>query len=477
MAETTYIRMQVKLSKKDIVWSYIGTILNMGTNFLMLPIIMNYLDGEMLGLWYVFMSIGTIAMLFDVGFGVTFSRNITYCWSGAKEIKAIDVAISDDSEPDFFLMKKVIKACEIVYLRLSGAALLLLLTLGTFYLYQISKPIVGQSHYFAWVIFSVAVFLNLYYGYYATFLRGVGAVDQANKNVVISRLCQLLLTALLLALGCGIIGVCLAYLSYGTLFRLLGKYKFYNYCGIGECLEKVDVKIEHSEITQLVKTIWHNAWRDGIISISNFLSNQACTIICSLYLTLTETGAYSIGVQLAMAIATISGTLYMTYQPALQSAYSTGNKEKMKEDMSLIVVSLIYFFIIGVAGTAIVILPVLSYIKPESVITTSIFLVLCLYHFILKFRDCYTSYFSCTNRILYMKSFVVSSVVCVILSFVLVGTNSLGVWGLIIAQIISQIVYNFWYWPMKAHAELELSLHEVFVIGNILILKKLKIKQ
>ena len=466
--------MSVKLSKKDVIWSYVGTILNMGTNFFMLPIIMLYLDGEMLGLWYVFMAFGTIAMLFDIGFSVTFARNITYCWSGAKMITEVGVDKSINSEPNFLLMKKVLKASEIVYLRLSGFALFLLLTFGTLYIYFISNSIEGYKHFIAWGIFSIAIFLNLYYGYYATFLRGVGAIDQANKNVVISRLVQLLLTFILLALGTGIVGVSIAYLTYGTLFRLLGKHMFYRFKNIGKSLSVVQTNIDHSQLTKLVKTIWHNAWRDGVVSISNYLSNQACTVICSLYISLTETGAYSIGVQLAMAIASISGTLYMAYQPELQAAYSTGEREKMKKDMAIIITSLIYFFFMGVIGVSFFVLPFLKYIKPESVISISVFLSLCFYHFILKFRDCYTSYFSCTNRIIYMKSFVISSIACIFLSFVLAGGCNLGMWGLIIAQIVSQIVYNFWYWPLKVHDELCISFTEMFIDGNKLIMNKIK---
>ena len=79
--------MKIKLTSKDIIWSYIVTVLSMAANFLMLPLIMYFLDGEKLGLWYVFASIGGIAVLFDFGFCVTFARNITYAWSGARSLK------------------------------------------------------------------------------------------------------------------------------------------------------------------------------------------------------------------------------------------------------------------------------------------------------------------------------------------------------------------------------------------------------
>lgn len=458
--------MQIRLKKSDVIWSYLGTILSMGANLLMLPVIIFYLDAEMLGLWYVFVSLGAIAALFDFGFSVTFARNITYCWSGADKLQKVDVSFAENNEPDYLLMKKVLRACKVVYLRLSASALFLLLTAGLVYIIYVSRHIDGFEHLIAWVVFSIAVFLNLYYGYYASFLRGVGAVGEANKNTVIARAAQILLTVVLLMLGLGIIGVCIAYLAYGTLFRVLGKWKFYRYKHIGERLGEVKQIILRSDVQPLVRIVWHNAWRDGVISLSNYLSNQATVIICSLYLTLADTGVYSIGVQIAMAIAAISGTFYMASQPQLQSAYITHDVEKTRETMSVIVVSLVVLFILGVITVVTIFLPFLRMVKPDAIVSVPILLGLCVYHLILQFRNCYTSYFSCSNRILYMKSFIMSAVLCIILSIVFTGRLHWGVWGLIGAQILSQLIFNVWYWPVLAHREMQLSAFDMVRIGN-----------
>lgn len=459
--------MEIRLNKSDVIWSYIGTILSMGANLLMLPVIIFYLDAEMLGLWYVFVSLGAIAALFDFGFAVTFARNITYCWSGADKLQKVDVSYAENNEPDYLLMKKVLRACKVVYLRLSASALFLLLTAGLVYIIYVSRHIDGFEHLIAWVVFSIAVFLNLYYGYYASFLRGVGAVGEANKNTVIARAAQILLTVILLMLGLGIIGVCIAYLAYGTLFRVLGKWKFYRYQHIGESLGEVNQIVTKSDVQPLVGIVWHNAWRDGVISLSNYLSNQATVIICSLYLSLAETGVYSIGVQIAMAIAAISGTFYMASQPQLQSAYITHDVEKTRETMSVIVVSLVVLFILGVIAVVSIFLPLLRMVKPDAIVSVPILLGLCAYHLILQFRNCYTSYFSCSNRILYMKSFIMSAVLCIILSIVFTGRLHWGVWGLIGAQILSQLIFNVWYWPFLAHQEMKLSGLDLIRLGNM----------
>lgn len=466
--------MKISLTRKDILWSYIGTILSMGANFLMLPFLIYFLDEDMLGLWYVFSSVGAIATLFDFGFAVTFARNITYCWSGAKSLKKENVIFAENSKANYYLMKQVLKTCKIIYGIISGFALVLLITIGSIYIKYVSREITGPIPIISWLIYSLAAFLNLYYGYYASFLRGVGAVGQANKNVVYARIIQIIITIGLLAAGMGIIGACLAYLAYGTVFRLLGKKHFYQYKGIGKHLSQVHETISKSQIKELFMIVWHNAWRDGIISISNYCCNQITTIICSMYLSLAETGMYSLGVQIASAIAQIAGTLYNTYQPELQSAYINSNTEKMRKTMSMIVVSFIYLYLVGTICFSIVGIPLLKIIKPTAIISMPVLIGLYIYQFMLKFRNCYTSYFSCTNRIIYVKGFVTSAITCVVLSFVMIGPLHLGVWGLILAQIISQGIYNFWYWTLKTHEELKISFLYMFKVGTYESVKMVK---
>jgi O-antigen/teichoic acid export membrane protein len=457
--------MQVNISNKDVIWSYAGTVTSLASNVIMLPFIIYFLSSDMLGLWYVFSSIGVIATLFDFGFGVTFARNITYCWSGAETLKKENVAFVQNKEPDYRLMKNVLLTCRRIYLGISSLVLVLMLTGGTGYILYVSRNVGNRRYLIAWAIYSAAVFLNLYYGYFSSFLRGVGAIKAVNQNTVIARGIQIVVTIGLLVSGMGLIGVCTAYLLYGTTFRALGKYKFMRYQGIGENLKKVHSPVCKKEEWALFRIVWHNAWKDGVVAISNYLSNEMSTLVCSMYLSLSATGVYSLGGQISMAIATVSSTLYMAYQPALQAAYINRDKKKMQSLMSVIVTVYICTFAIGLAGTLAVVLPVLRWFKPSSAVPFSVFLGLSLYQFMLKFRNCYTSYFSCTNRLPYVKSFIISAVLCVLLSFLFMGPLKLGLFGLITAQIVSQAVYNIWYWPYRAHRELELSFPEMFRIG------------
>ena len=77
----------------------------MAANIVMIPFLVYYLDENLLGLWYVFCSIGAMTALFDFGFATTFARNITYCFSGAKKLCKENIDESGLSDIDWQLMK------------------------------------------------------------------------------------------------------------------------------------------------------------------------------------------------------------------------------------------------------------------------------------------------------------------------------------------------------------------------------------
>jgi O-antigen/teichoic acid export membrane protein len=447
----------MKLSNKDYLWSYIGVFLSLFANIIMVPFIMYFLDGDNYGLWGVFQSLAGITVLFDFGFTTTFGRNINYCWNGAEKLEKTGVVFSNASEPNFYLMKKTMTACQRVFLILSSTALFLMVTLGSLYISYISRELNTSEPLIAWLIYAVAIFLNLYFGYYGSFLRGVGAISDFNKSIVFSKLAQIISTIILLWCGFGLIGTGVAYLTYGTLYRLIAKHRFYRFRGIGEGLKKVTAKIPAAEVKDMFLTVWYNAWREGLVSLSNYLSNQACTIIVSLYMPLTQTGAYSLGVQICNAVAHVAATMYSSNQPVLQSAYINNDKEAQKRTMSLIVFSFAALDIIGMLFVTTVGLPLLKLIRPETVVAPAVLLALGLYHFILNLRNCYTSYFSCTNRIPYVKAFLTSSITCIVLALIAMGALKMGMWGIIAAQLISQLMYNAWAWAVKAHKEMQLS--------------------
>ena len=130
---------QIVVTKKDVAWSYAATAINSGIGFILLPILMFFLDSDILALWYIFLSLGAIVNLLDFGLTPSFSRNMTNAWSGAKEILAFGTSKDVSDEPNYDLMAKVMGASKVLYFGLAALSTLALLTAGTVYILYVSS--------------------------------------------------------------------------------------------------------------------------------------------------------------------------------------------------------------------------------------------------------------------------------------------------------------------------------------------------
>lgn len=435
------------------------------SNLLILPLLIFFIQADYLGLWYVFVSIGAVVILFDFGFNPTLSRNIAYVWSGAKSLLKTGAKKTEATEPNFPLLKKTQKICRILYLIIAFAAAIVLLACGTPYLMYLAKGLDQNVVLISWLIYTLAVTLNLYYGYFATFLRGVGAVEKYNKILVLARSVQLVLAVALLICGWGLLAPCIAYLAYGFLLRILCKRSYFKYKNIGKNLSQIKEKVDASQLFELFKTIWHNAWRDGFVSLSNYLTNQATVIVASAFLTLAETGVYSISIQLVTAIVTVASVKYTALQPAMQSAYVGRDREKATQLMSnsTVTMTFIYFFLLAIL--CLLGAPLLSLIQPDVAFNPYVILGLGIYFYLYKRQALYASFISNTNRIPYVFPYFVSGIIGVILSIIFVSVFKAGVWGMIAGQLLPQLVYNCWKWPYAVRKMLKVNFFNYIKVG------------
>ena len=130
--------MEIRVSKKDIVWGYISIFFQMTSGIIVLPFILRMLSSEEIGYNYLMLTIGSMIALFDAGFSPMFGKNITYLFSGAQELKKEGVAETHSEVLNYHLIATMLEVAKMVYRRLSVLVLLLMLTIGTIYIYYVT---------------------------------------------------------------------------------------------------------------------------------------------------------------------------------------------------------------------------------------------------------------------------------------------------------------------------------------------------
>lgn len=440
--------MRIVVKRTDVVWNYIGTVVSMASGFVLLPLLLVFLSADELGLWYVFLAVSNLTLLFEFGFNPTFARNIVYVVNGARRLarRGCDVS-SVEAGIDWHLLKTVMRTSKRVYAAIAILSFVLVATLGSFYIARIAQGLEGVGHWVSWGIFCVSIFLNLYYLYFMTYLRGVGDIAGENRAKTYAKCAQLALSAILLMMGFGLVGASIGFLVNGLLLRILARRSFRKHREIVDGLAGDSTVVSKGDFKNCLSSISFIAWRDGVVQLSGYASTQATSIVCSLFLSLAETGTYSVLLQLGNAVCSLASAYARSCLPMFQSAYAQEDVQTQRSVVERGTAVYWVLFLVGTVGVLTVIFPLLPVFKPGLVVSVPVFAVLSLYLALWNQHSMYCCFIVSRNEIPYMGGYLVSAILGIALSVALMQCAGWGIWGLIIGQMAVQLSFNNWYWP------------------------------
>ncbi|WP_022764428.1 O-unit flippase-like protein [Butyrivibrio sp. XPD2006] len=450
----------MRVSKKDLVWTYLAKFFSLGVNVIILPLILWYLSDEELGLWYVFAGISQMVNLLDFGFSATISRHMAYAWSGAKEIIRYGVSSSDNEEKNWELISEVIKTSKSIYLLVALLAVLIMSVGGTLYVYRVSGWNLENNVKLAWGIYIFAVAINILFAYCTSLLNGIGAVAEKNKVAVCSKTVQIVVAFILLSNGIGLLGFVISYAVSGVTLRIVGMLYF---------SRRVDkrnlVAVRLGRVYEQFRVVWATAWKDGIVTLSNFFSTQMGTLMCAYYIDLKSTGSYGVLTQIFMTIGAMASAYYAAYQPKYCNLVVSGKDNEVREltckglliyKILFVLLSLLFIFV----G-----LPVLHVLRPQMSINFYYVLLLGIFYYLYMQNSTACSMISCNNIIPYYGSYVITAVLSVTLSYLFAVKLDFGILGLILGQLISNLIFNSWFWLRYLLKRLKIAYSEIYTIG------------
>ncbi|WP_182199796.1 O-unit flippase-like protein [Paraliobacillus salinarum] len=456
--------MSIKVTKKDIAWNYANLFLTTGINIILLPFILVNLSSAEMGLWYVFTSFGTLAILIDFGFSTTIARNVTFVWCGAKEIsKEGFTQTAKESEPNYYLLFKLIRTSKTIYLILASVVFVGLSTIGTLFINESAKEQIAQSDYMiAWIIYFLSVVINIYYAYWPPLLKGIGAIKESNQVLVASKVVQLLLTIIGLYLGYGLIAVSAAYFVGNLVMRLAAIYLFNRYENVNDNLSKFKRnKIPIKEKKELFLSVWPNAYKQGLISLSNFIQKRASTLISSTYFGLEMASAVGLTQQVFDIIMSVGNALFNTYIPSMSYERVNRNAKKLKSYYLKATGLSGYIILIGGIAAVFISPYLLDLINSETnLLPVILSIILLIQNLLINNHTLSGAYIATGNKIPMYKSYIMTSAFTIIIQLIFVNFTTLGITGVILSGLITNLLFNNWYWPMVSSKELNLTTKE-----------------
>jgi O-antigen/teichoic acid export membrane protein len=434
------------LSRKELFWGYSAQVLNIGTGLIILPVILHFLPPNEVGLWFVFLTLAGVSQLLEMGFQPTIARNVAYIYAGAQTLTSHGLQAGASGPINFELLATLQAASRLIYLRIALAAGFLLLTAGSAYIYSLlSAQDPWRMVITAWVIYAAGAILGFYFGYIGGLLTGRGDQNQANQVIVVTRLVQLAGSMLFLLIGWGLTGLAVAALLSTAISRVLAHRLL-----IGAEGPRPERKtVTRSDRNDMVAVLWHNASRYGTVLIGAFLIGRANILIASSNLGLAESASYALAVQLLIVLQGVASVPFNLSVPRLNSLRATADKVGLYQCFSRAISVSLAVSAIGALLFIFLGPELLAAIGSRTRLPSFVLLALMALSCALEINhgNC-GNFLATSNTISFVRPAVVTGLLIVIVS--VSAVDAYGITALVLSNLVCQLAYNNWKWPLEA---------------------------
>lgn len=454
----------ITINKKDVLWSYFAQIFSVASGLVTLPLILKLLSAEEIGMNYLMLSLGALVSLFDFGFTPQFSRNIAYVFTGAQVLKKEGVAVTETSTINYRLLATMIHTAGFVYRRLAFVVLIVMVIFGTYYIYYVTKGFTNiDNSLFIWVLYSLGIFFNIYYSYYAALLIGKGLIMESKKAMVYSKIVYILLSFMFLFSGLGLMGVVLANLIAPFINRFLS----YRYFFTDELTNKIKIyNISKKEKLELFEIVWHNAKKLGLVFVGAYAINKLSIFLAGLYLPLSDIGSYGLMIQLFGLLSMVAGMLFNVFEPRFSSLRTKGDNVALIKEFAFSMNIYYLTFMIG----AIILLylgPYFLSLINSNVVLPSFFimLVFAIVLFLEGNHSNFATLIVTNNSVPFVTSALVAGFFIGLGDLISLKYTGYGILGLVLVQGLVQIAYANWKWPFVVLSEFKINLPAFLKLG------------
>ena len=445
------------IGKKDVAWSYASTFFTVGAGIILLPFMTSQFSAETVGIWSIFQTIAYLTLLLDFGFRPSFARNLSYIFSGVKQLQreGVETVTAANTNVDYSLLQATINTMRRFYRWMTLLVFALLISVGTVYMHYILKKYTGdqQDAMIAWIMLILINCYNLYTFYYDALLTGKGYVKRIQQITILGQAVYLLVAVGLIFAGMGLTAIVSAQVLSVIIRRIIAYKVFYDK-PMREHLK--DVAVSRAQEKEVMKAIYPNAVKVGLTNLGGFLVNKSATLLGGVFLPLDVVAAYGISIQVLDIIGRCGTVIYQSYNPRMAQCRAENNLHELKRIYKYSILSLLAILIVG--GAALVLWGdwALGIIGSETTfLPATMLLVMLVIYFLEHNHSVSAGFIMADNKIPFFIPSLVSGAATIILMWIFMQYCDMGVWGMILAPGIAQLAYQNWKWPSVVIKELK----------------------
>lgn len=436
-----------RLLHSAVFWNYLTVALRSGAAILLLPLLLRKLSPDELGLWYVFLSLAGIGALLDLGFGNSLNRSAGYLWAGASRLLPVGVdanargeAGQTGAKPNFELLGCLVATMRGFYM-LMGLGLFLMLEAGggAWIWYKSTGLEHAQNIRAAWAVFAFGCALNTIGSLWPNLLTGINGVRQAQKVFLVALVANYVFSIGGLLLGLGLWGPVSGQVVMGLLNRLLGRAAFLRLAG--KELVYTGRKIDFT----LLRTLWPNSWRVGAVTIGIYLVIFTNTLMASVFLDLSQTASFGLSMQMSLFIAQISSVWVLVKMPLFNQLRQRGEGQAIQQTFF----SRVWLFVLIYVSGSVALCYLGDWLLVNVLHARTAMLpvpqraLLLLVIGLEAHQSLYRELVLTANVNPFVRPMLLTAAAS--LTLICVLAPELGVWGLIIAPGLAQLLFNNWW--------------------------------
>lgn len=444
------------IGKRDIAWSYASTAITIGAGVILLPFILHRMDTETVGIWNIFQTINFLVLIVDFGFRPSFSRSISYIFSGVRSFDKQGVKQTETTDVDYGLLAETIHVMQRLYRYMALGIFVFLLTAGSAYFHLLMSKYSGD-HTDAWMAWFMLVLIssfNLYTYYYDALLEGKGYILRNRQITIISMLTYLVSAVVLIECGFGLSAIVAAQVLNVLVRRVLSYRVFYT-PDMRALLESYKKATSRERQREILSALTPNAVRSGLTGVGGFVVNKSAMLIGGAFLGLDVLAMYGLTVQCLDVLNRCGSVIYQAYIPRLAQARAQRDYATLGRIFRLNVISIVLIYVLGGCGWLLLGDWVLDVIGSQTpFVPTAVLLVMLVANMLEVNHANAAGFIMADNRIPFFIPSLLSGAATLVLMWLFLGPLHLGLWGLVLAPAIAQLCYQNWRWPLMLLSEI-----------------------
>lgn len=447
-----------RVQRSAMWYGVLGTAVRAGAQFFLLPIVLTVLPEKELAIWWLFLSLGTLVVLADFGFGQALTRVYSFLWAGAEDFDTEGLrAPPEKGEPNLKRLRQVHVAAARMYFWLALGAMTLIGAGGTV---LVATHIAGSGrpmwNWAAWFTFLVATGYNLATSYWGMACQGVNRVRAYQAATLWSSLVYFVLAAGLLLAQQGLMALVVASAVRAFVARRLWRRAY---------LEAVPPPAEAVVPDPLLfPRLWPNARRFGLTFVGSYLLTNGNILIGSRILPQEQFASLGLTMQVGFFLLGLANLWLSVKWPEITILRTQGRMEALGR----LFVRRLGMMVMSFLGLSAVVLAAGNSLLELKGTHTRLLPgpMLAVYFAGLLFQSFYGAFGSltCTANVMpFHRVAVLTGVGAMTLSLCLGPQH--GLWGMLLAVPAAELAGNGWFYLREGLRSLPFSPRELLRLG------------